>query len=45
MTLPLLSRLAGWSLVLCLAANAPLRAQTAAAGYADPALPLDHLVV
>ncbi|MCX6950600.1 MAG: TonB-dependent receptor plug domain-containing protein, partial [Verrucomicrobia bacterium] len=45
MILPLLSRLAGWSLVLCLAANAPLRAQSAVAGNPAPVLPLDHLVV
>lgn len=46
MHLPKLSRLAGWTLVTCLAAgSAPARGQSAPLGALDPAAPLEHVVV
>src|SRR2546423_1605112 len=47
MNMPSLSRLAGWSLVLCAVAavSALSRAQTAPADAPDAALQLDHFVV
>jgi vitamin B12 transporter len=47
MNMPSLSRLAGWSLVLCatVAVNMPVRAQTAPASAAEDPLRLDQLVV
>ncbi len=45
MNMPSLSRLAGWSLVLCAAVNASMHAQTAPAIAPDNTIRLDHFVV